>query len=396
MFPILHVTGDPHARGVQYGTQAADQIRHSIASYARLFAYRHGRDWTAVQTVALAYVPLLEAHTPDLLTEIRGIAEGSGRTLSEIVALNARTELLAGPRRAGAHPDYRGAMARNQVIGVPQHADTPDLTPGDMTMFDMPPSDQGECTTVAALPEATANGTTLLAQTWDWTGDQRAACVLLRITAPDHPTILTLTEAGIIAKIGLNDAGVGVCLSILNSNADGTTPGLPIHVLLRYLLHLPDSNAVRAAVARVPFAASSCISVADAGGQAVSLEVTPDGAGELEPQEGLLAHTNHCLAEMTCAGERALDPASSSVPRFDRASELLTRQRGALDPAALMDLLRDREGAPNCICRRPDMQLHPSERPESVAGIVLDLPGRVMHVAPGVPCDVEFTAVEVG
>jgi len=42
------------------------------------------------------------------------------------------------------------------------------------------------------------------------------------------------------------------------------------------------------------------------------------------------------------------------------------------------------------------MQLHPSERPESVAGIVLDLPGRVMHVAPGVPCDVEFEAVEVG
>ena len=84
-----------------------------------------------------------------------------------------------------------------------------------------------------------------------------------------------------------------------------------------------------------PEAASSCISVADAGGQAVSLEVTPDGVGELEPQAGLLAHTNHCLAEMTCAGERALDPASSSVPRFDRASELLTRQRGALDPAAL-------------------------------------------------------------
>lgn len=395
MFPILNLTGTPYMRGVQYGSQAAAQIRHSIASYARLFAYRQGRDWTAVQSAALAYLPLLETHAPDLLTEMQGIAAGAECPLAAIVALNARTELLAGPRPIGAHPDYVRAMAQNQSTGVPQHADTPDFTNDSIAANSTAP-DQGECTMVAALPGATSNGTTLLAQTWDWNGDQRGACVLLRIQSPDHPTILTLTEAGIVAKIGMNTAGLGVCLNILNSLADGASPGLPIHVVLRQMLQMSDYDAARAVATETHYSASSCISLAAGDGRATCMEVTPTGMGTLEPQAGLLVHTNHCVTEEAHAGERPLDPASSSVPRLDRATELLTRQRGTIDHDMLIALLRDRAGIPNCICRRPDPRLHPSERPESVAGIVMDLAEQVMYVAPGVPCDVAFAAVGVG
>ena len=46
----------------------------------------------------------------------------------------------------------------------------------------------------------------------------------------------TLTEAGILGKIGLNDAGLGVCLNLLSTTADGGRDGTPIHVLLRQML----------------------------------------------------------------------------------------------------------------------------------------------------------------
>ena len=47
---------------------------------------------------------------------------------------------------------------------------------------------------------------------------------------------VTLCEAGTLAKIGLNDAGLGVCLNLLRSSEDGGHDGTPIHILLRQVL----------------------------------------------------------------------------------------------------------------------------------------------------------------
>lgn len=376
MFPMITLTGDAQTRGREYGRQTAALVRHSIASYARLFAYRRGVDWEQIQRETQPYAAALADFAPDLLAEMQGIAAGADVSTEAIIALNARTELLASSDRSvdGPHRGYVAAMARNRANAAPEH---------------------GECTVVAALPAATRNGTTLLAQTWDWNGDQRAACVLLRIQAPGRPTLLTLTEAGIVAKIGLNSAGVGVCLNILRSHADGERPGIPIHVLLRAVLDTPSVTAAQELVSEVQAGASSCITLADAEGRAVSLEITPNGIGVLPPQDGLLAHTNHCVSPDTYAGACPLDPISGSVPRYDRAQALLSAQHGRIDVAALQAVLRDHEAAPLCICRHPDSEQAAPERTESVTGVVMDLNARVMHVAPGLPCQVAFTAVEL-
>ena len=62
----------------------------------------------------------------------------------------------------------------------------------------------------------------LLAQNWDWHPDLRASTVVW-IVEHDDRWFATLTEAGILAKIGLNSAGLGVCLNILRTTADGGT-----------------------------------------------------------------------------------------------------------------------------------------------------------------------------
>ncbi|MCG8346305.1 MAG: C45 family autoproteolytic acyltransferase/hydrolase [Chloroflexales bacterium] len=376
MFPMITLTGDAQTRGREYGRQTAALVRHSIASYARLFAYRRGVDWEQIQGETQPYAAALADFAPDLLAEMQGIAEGADVSTDSIIALNARTELLASSDRSvdGPHRGYAAALARNRANAVPEH---------------------GECTVVAALPAATRSGATLLAQTWDWNGDQRAACVLLRIQAPGRPALLTLTEAGIVAKIGLNSAGVGVCLNILRSHADGERPGVPIHVLLRAVLDTPSVAAAQELISKVEAGASSCITLADAEGHAVSLEITPNGVGVLPPQNGLLAHTNHCVSPNTRAGACPLDLKSGSVPRYDRAQALLGAQHGRIDVAALQTVLRDHEAAPLCICRHPDSEQAPPERTESVTGVVMDLNAQVMYVAPGLPCQVAFTAVEL-
>ncbi|HEU5010952.1 MAG TPA: C45 family peptidase [Roseiflexaceae bacterium] len=374
MFPIITLSGSAYERGCQYGQQAIPQIRHSIASYARLFAYRKGAAWAAMQQAAEAYLPVLREYAPDVLEEMRGIADGAGVALLEIVALNARTELISGSSREVMHPAYYDTLATNQAAGVPDH---------------------GECTTVAALPETTVRRETLLAQTWDWNGDQREACVILRYQRPDLPDAITVTEGGIVAKIGLNTAGVGVCLNILASLADGAEPGMPVHVLLRQLLDVRSVEEGIALAHRARAGASSCVTVADKAGHAVSMEVTPSNVGLLYPHDGLLVHTNHCVVDGTRAGERPPIATSSTQPRFDRATELLHAERQNITTATLIDVLRDREGDDMAICRLPNLGLHPADRVESVLGVVMELDRGVMHIAPNVPCKAEFEPVRV-
>jgi isopenicillin-N N-acyltransferase-like protein len=388
MFPELTIVGAPYERGHQYGEAVPQMIDHSIASYARLFAYRRGMDWADSQAAALGYLPVLREVAPDLLEEMRGIADGAGKQIGEILALNVRTELMAGIGNGVIHPGWPAAHARNQAAGVPAHADdgAPDT---GVTLID-----DGECTTAAAQPSATEAGVTILAQTWDWQGDQRAACILLRVRAPGEPEILTMTEAGIVAKIGLNSAGVAVGLNLLRSNSDGREVGMPVHVLLRKMLQARSFAEARAAAGQAPAAGSSCITLASAGGQLVSLEITPAGVAEVWAQDGVLAHANHCLDAGAAAGECALDPAvTTTVERHGRARELLLAGRGNLELADFRAILRDHEGDPRCICRHPDLRLAPVDRGESVCGVIIDLGERAMHVAPDVPCTVPFTAV---
>lgn len=389
MFPELSVFGEPFARGRIYGAAAAPRVRHSIASYARLFAVRRGLDWAASQAEAMRFAPLLHEIVPDLLDELRGIADGAGRTLPELVALNVRTELLAGVGTGVRHPDARAALARNRAAGVPEHAD-------DDTFASLPTNDlvdDGECTTAAATATATATGATLLAQTWDWQGDQRAACVLLRVQAPGEPTLLTMTEAGMVAKIGLNSAGIAVSLNLMRSRADGQEVGMPVHILLRKMLQARSFAEARAAAELAPPSGSSCITIAAASGELVSLEITPSGVAEVRADAGLLAHTNHCVDQGAAAGECPIEGLSTTRERLDRAWELLHAAHGAVDVSALQAILRDHEGSPHCICRHPDLRLARIDRGESVCGVVMDLGAGVMHVAPDLPCMVPFTAV---
>jgi isopenicillin-N N-acyltransferase-like protein len=390
MFPLISVSGTPYERGRQYGVAAAARVRHSIASYARLFAHRRGLDWPSVQAEAERYRALLVEVAPDLLEEMRGIADGAGEPVAAILALNVRTELMAGVPTGFAHPEGPAALARNRALGVPQHADEAPVVP---VTFGAHSIDDGECTTVAAQPATTAHGGTLLAQTWDWQGDQRGACVLLRVEAPGQPALLTMTEAGMLAKIGINSAGVAVGLNLLRSHSDGREVGMPVHVLLRKMLQAGSFAEARALADLALPGGSSCVTLASAAGDLVSLELTPAGVAEVWPEEGLLVHANHCVDAGAAADECPHEAISTSYERYDRAAELLRAGAGAIDVALLQAILRDRENAPRCICRSPNLDLPPVDRGESVCGIVIDLDARVMHVAPDVPSEVAFTPV---
>jgi len=377
MFPIIDTSGAPRDRGRQYGGHARDRILRSIDSYARLFAYC-GLAWKDVQARALPYRDEIAKVAPALVAEISGIAEGAGVADTEILALNARTEILPPTYPSAPSPELAALLERNSSEGVGRQYDW------------------GECTALAVLPAASRDGNTWLAQNWDWIGEQRDSLVVLRVTDERGRQVITLTEAGMLAKIGLNDRGFGVCLNILRSVDDGKKPGLPVHVLLRHLLDCDTVKSATATAKKITHGASSNVLMADAGGDAASLELSPRGVAVIEPTGGTLAHTNHYLDAGQASHAATLSPLATTEQRLGCALRHVSKAtKTKLGREHLEALLRDESMGAESVCRHPDPKLAPEVRIESVAGVIMDLARRSMWVASDVPSKTKFRPVNL-
>lgn len=370
MFPIIEVEGDARNRGRIHGAQARSRIEKSVATYARLFAFC-GVDWARARQLGAGYRDLIGDFDPELLGEIEGIAAGSGRHVNEILALNARTEILP-TSYPTPHPDRQAIAARNAAGGIP---------------------DWGECTSIAIKPSMSTTGTTLLAQNWDWLGAQRAALVVLRSRGGESTDCVTLTEAGMLAKIGLNSHGFGVCLNILRSPDDGLKPGVPVHVLLRALLKRTSVADAIAFASKLTFGASSNVQCADASGETGALEFSPRGLSAIRGTQAALCHTNHFLSAEAAKHAASLPATFSTHPRYERISELADSHQGRYSPLDLQRMLRDDTKGLMSICRPPDPAAAPEVRMETVASVIMDLGARVMNIAPDLPSRVAYTPV---
>lgn len=358
MFPVVEVSGGAFERGRIHGERARGRVERSLANYSQLFEFC-GMPWTEAQRRAIDYRDLIGAFDASLLEEIEGIAQGAGRRAGEILALNARTELLPARYLSG--------------------------------------KDAGECTAIAVSPAASATGETLLAQNWDWVGSQRESLILLRVGEGNEPACLTLTEAGMLAKIGLNAQGLGVCLNILRSTFDGASGdgkpgGVPVHVLLRALLKRSSVRDAIAFASKLSFGGSSNVLCADRGGEAASLEFSPKGLRVVRGDGATLCHTNHFLDPEAAGWQAALVDNLSTIPRLERARHhAASRPRHGVED--LKRLLRDESAGLLSICRKPDASLAPEARIESVASVIMELARGIMHVAPDVPSRVEYQPV---
>jgi isopenicillin-N N-acyltransferase like protein len=389
MFPSIAVPQNLSApeRGLFYGQAARAQTLHSRNTYARLFA-SCGISWASACDKAMAYRDVIERLDPALLLEMEGIAAGSGLELPDILALNCRTEILPANFLSDAQHQAEAALQANRAAGLPDWLEDKPLDPA---------AAEGECTAMAVAPQASDGGQTWLAQNWDWLGRQRQALVLLHSRNEAGQGFTTLTEGGMLAKIGMNLQGFALGLNILRSLDDGLRPGVPVHVLLRHLLGCASLAAARAELARIGqtlgFGAASNIPCADAQGEVACFEVAPAGWGEVQPTCGVVVHTNHFVCESLLSAQAPLGLALSSQPR------LLTAQQHAvqnhIDRAALENFLRDESDGYLSICRSPDMTLPPEGRVESVAGVIMNTTTRQIWVAPDVPKHCAFEPVEM-
>jgi len=348
----VQVHGTPSARGRQYGKLAARQVDRCIAAYRGVFEHRAGLDWNAAVAHARTFVADIEDFAPAAIEEMRGIAEGAGVPLDAILVLNCRSELM-----------FAAARSKGET----------------------PPS---ECTSFAATPDATDGHHVLLGQNWDWVPFARDVCVLLEVRRDDKPSYATIVEAGMLAKVGVNAAGFGLCTNTLVSERDSDSRGVPYHVMLRALLDAETVDDASRILGSAQRALSANYLVADKSGRAMNFETIAGGKAQIHatrPTDGFLMHANHFLAPEFAAIDAYVGKSPHSLTRLDEMRRGL-QASGRVSVKRLQEILRSHAHAPNGICSHPDPAAHPLYARTTVASIVTDLTAGEFWFTDGPPC----------
>ena len=368
MFPRITVSGDARERGRQYGELARPQVLRSISAYQDVFAHFAGWDWNRVRAEAAAFAAPIEAYGPKYLEEIRGIAEGAGVDEHDILAINVRTEVMfAASARAAA-------------------------TTGEAKP--LPP----ECSSFALMSNRAVEGRILIGQNWDWLSHAAETTIVLEARQSDAPDYVTVVEAGLLAKFGMNSSGVGLVTNALVSGEDQGLPGVPMHVLLRATLDCETISDALKGLLRARRAASANYVLAHADGVVIDVEA---GAGDVSqvwlgyPEDGVLLHTNHFINPGFDAREVSLFAMPDSPFRLQRLRELVREREGTkLDRAFFVTALTDHATFPLGVCCHRDPRLSAPEEWETLASAVMDLAERRLWLASGQPCVAPFDELD--
>jgi isopenicillin-N N-acyltransferase like protein len=349
------VSGNPLTRGRRYGEKAKSLIGKSVGRYQKAFKEASGITWKKALDFSRTFVKRIKEYDETLLEEMKGMAKGSGRGFEEILTINLRTEILFGLKKLQANEG---------------------------------------CTSFCALSEITREGNTILGQNWDYKPFAAETMFLLQVNQDKGPDILTLVEAGQLARLGMNSAGVGICNNYIECETDGMNmdKGVPTTLIRRRAFDQETYREVVGTIIHTPrsFSGNYLVATAEGEGDATDIEATPETVFFLFPKDGLIVHSNHIKgAGPGYVGSIRLG-LENSLYRDRRLETLLRREVWKIGPQEIMKSLRDHFGHPYSVCRHADRKKPWHDQWQTNASVIMDLTDQVMWISAGPPCQNEY------
>jgi isopenicillin-N N-acyltransferase-like protein len=362
-YPHVRVAGSASQRGRQYGEQARERVHRSVSAYREVFAELAGWDWQTVRAEAARFHAPIAAYRPNYLAEMRGIAEGAGLDLADVLAINVRTEVMF------------AAKARQAAASA----------------------GPAECSAFGVAPPPGRSGPTFMGQNWDWLPHTADTLVVLEARQDDAPDFVTVVEAGLLAKTGMNSSGLGLVTNALVTSDDMGEPGLPYHVLLRAIMDCENvSDAITALQAGYRSSSANYL-LAHRDGIAIDVEASPGDFSRLyllyPGDDGVVLHTNHFLADRFAGKDVSIWAMPDSPVRVQR---LRAGVQAAADRslATFRALLSDHANYPSGVCCHPDPRMPGYEQGMTAASVLMDLGAGRMWVTDGNPCTAPFRELD--
>lgn len=335
----IEVAGEPKELGQQIGEALREEIRgfseSAMESVHRTVQITKDR----ATEIARESTQFAKDYAPHMVDEIRGMADSSGVPFDDLMLLQVRNQFA--------------------------------------------PEGESGCTSFSVAETACVEGRAVVGQNWDNDPALDAFTVVLTRRPVGRPAFISITQAGLIAYIGFNDAGIGACLNTLP--APSRPVGVPHYFTLRGIYEAKHLAEAVVAVERVERAIPANIMLTTAQGP-VDLEVTMDCVKVLRDSgDGLVTHTNHCLHPELSKFNDEFPELIQSKPRLARIRQQLTPDGGQITIEAMKTSLCDHQDYPRSICR------HANDHPrhgfwETVFSVIMVPSAGEMHVSRGPPC----------
>jgi isopenicillin-N N-acyltransferase-like protein len=345
MIPLIDTGGTPYEIGYDVGKTVRDQIQTAAASSRAEFA-RAG-DARVADRIS-EFVAATEQSAPELIEEMRGMAEGSGVSFVELFVMNASAEL-------------------HQTAG----------------RFE-------ECTVVGITEHGTADGNVLLAHNEDATAGWGDLAYIIRAKPNDAPEFAAFTYAGLLLHQGVNSAGLGSVGNALY--ARDAKVGIPKLLLYRRAIAQSAIEQAIRAVSTTDRAYGNNHLLATADGDIYDVEVTGTAWALLHAGNRFLAHANHLVDPCRVHLDREEDLLNSRL-RMHRVERLVDEQFGDITVDSLKVIMADHANYPRSICKHH----HPESDLDygTIGSVVIDVTNRTLWACSGNPCRGEWREVRL-
>lgn len=355
-FQIITIDGTPFHRGFKYGIAAKPKIHKAIDFYKNKFETEAKIDWDTARSKAMKLTPAIEAFSPDLLLEVEGIAKGAVVDIEDILALNVRSEILFG--------------ASATIL-------------------------QEGCTSLSVLPPITEKNHTYVAQNWDFYYNVKEWTIILMIKRDQGPSILTVTEAGLLCRYGFNSAGIGLACNYLKSNVDKMKGGIPLTFIRRKAIEADLFVEALKIIQNTTHNTSCNYLIGTDEGYSVNLEVNPEGSCFLLPQKGIITHSNHFIEHKT--NNPFIKDCPDSIYRQGVLHHILENSEEKINEIIIGEALKNHVGYPASICRHAVL-----EKPHlfwndfnTITSIIMNLSERTLFYSPGNPCLYHYSKISL-
>lgn len=333
---------------------------------------------------------------------MRGIADGAGVPLEEIVMLNARYDL----GRCMYKLKDGGRSPQNGSIPAPTEVDSAD-----------------ECTSGFFPAEATESRETYAVHNWDMSSHLYNQDLVIYLEVhPDpsenRPSMFILTEAGQLIRSGMNSAGLSVTANSLLATTDyvpishidqdgvyqEVEPKLVLPLSLARRVYLEYANYAEGitAINAFPRHVSGNLHASTADGFCLALECAPERAykfyGNID--DNYVIHSNHFLSPEFQGRDDVNDryAGGSSWYRARQAEKGVRKgaRDGTLTPDSIKTAFSDHLAYPESLCNHPNTKQrnapsavltgYTSKLNMTVAFVIYNLSQRKITVCKGPPC----------
>jgi len=289
---------------------------------------------------------IIGQYMPELLDEIRGVAEG-------------------------AETDYDAIMT---------------LT----TTAPCDPDEMPSCSVVAVVPERTVDGRMTIGRNFDMFEDvSKEGATTYRTYPEGRYASVGNCDIWVGRWDGLNEAGLFTATTALFlPNPRPSVPGPVGWFTGRYILdRFATVDEAVEFIRSLPSTGSGGRLIADSSGKAVVIESSMAGREIRYPEDGLLILTNHAVCPAFAGKDRDSDCYADSRARYSQLYELLYR-KNMIGVEKVKKAMSDHEAG---VCRH---EVDSSGRRNSTIWSVVARPGeREVDIAEGRPCQVKYRTV---